>query len=98
MILTTFTNLTEDTDILLITLLIKEITLFGNTSKIEFSLSSQYRQSIEKHNEAVTQNRKIVGQLITAEQANTYIFRITNSLHLKQIDCYGMNWIYLIEN
>jgi hypothetical protein len=33
---------------------------------IEFSLSSQYKQSIEKHNEAVKKNRKIVGQFIRA--------------------------------
>jgi hypothetical protein len=37
---------------------LKEITLFGNNSRIEFSLSSQYKQSIEKLNEAVNQNRK----------------------------------------
>ncbi|PNF14161.1 hypothetical protein B7P43_G13483, partial [Cryptotermes secundus] len=45
---------------------LKEITLFGKNRRIEFSLSSQYKQSIEKHNEAVKQNRKFVGQLITA--------------------------------
>jgi hypothetical protein len=41
----------------------KEITLFGKNSRIEFPLSSQYKQSTEKHNETVKQNRKIVGQL-----------------------------------
>jgi hypothetical protein len=44
----------------------KEITLFGKNNRIELPLSSQYKQSIEKHNEAIKQNRKIVGQLITA--------------------------------
>jgi hypothetical protein len=33
---------------------LKEITLFSKINMIELSLSSQYKQSIEKHNEAVT--------------------------------------------
>jgi hypothetical protein len=45
---------------------LKEITLFGKNNRIELSLSSQYKQSIEKQNEAVKQNRKILRQLITA--------------------------------
>jgi hypothetical protein len=45
---------------------LKEITLFGKNNRIELSLSSQYKQSIEKHNKAVEQNRNILGQLITA--------------------------------
>jgi hypothetical protein len=48
MILTTFTNLKKYIDILL-------ITLFGKNSRIEFSLSSQYKQSVETHDEAVKQ-------------------------------------------
>jgi hypothetical protein len=35
--------------------------LFGKTSKVEFSLNNQYEETIEKHNEAVKQNKKIVG-------------------------------------
>jgi hypothetical protein len=45
---------------------LKEITLFVKNNRIVFSLSSQYKQSIEKHSEAVKQNRKIVGQFIRA--------------------------------
>jgi hypothetical protein len=45
---------------------LEEITVFGKNSRIELSLSSQYKQSVEKHNEAVKQNRKILGQLIAA--------------------------------
>jgi hypothetical protein len=45
---------------------LKDITLFGKNTRIEFSLSSQLKQSIGKHNEAVKQNRKLVGQLIIA--------------------------------
>jgi hypothetical protein len=37
---------------------LKKSTLFGKNSGIEFSLSSQYKQSNEKHNEAVKQDRK----------------------------------------
>jgi hypothetical protein len=67
MILTTFTNLTKDIDILLIILLVlKELHCLVKNNRIELSLSSQYKQSIEKHNETVKQNRKILGQLITA--------------------------------
>jgi hypothetical protein len=32
---------------------LKEITLFDKNNRIEFSLSSQYKQSNEKHNEAI---------------------------------------------
>jgi hypothetical protein len=45
---------------------LKGITLFGKNNGIVFSLSSQYKQSIRKHNEAVKQNRKIVSQFIRA--------------------------------
>jgi hypothetical protein len=40
--------------------------LFCKNNRIVFSLSSQYKQSIGKHNEAVKQNRKIVSQFIRA--------------------------------
>jgi hypothetical protein len=47
-------------------LLVLKKLLFCKNNKIELSLSSQYKQSIEKHNEAVKQNKKILGQFITA--------------------------------
>jgi hypothetical protein len=53
MILTTLTNLTKDRHSVNHTACLKEITLFGKISMIEFSLSSQYNQSTEKHNESV---------------------------------------------
>jgi hypothetical protein len=46
---------------------LKEITPFGKNSRIEFSVSSQYKHSREEHGEADKQKRKIVGQLITAD-------------------------------
>jgi hypothetical protein len=46
---------------------LKEITLFCKNNRIELSLSSQYKQSIEKHNEAVKKkSRKIGGQFTRA--------------------------------
>ena len=43
----------------------KELQLFGR-NRIENSFSNQYQLAVEKHNEIVKQNRKIVGHLIKA--------------------------------
>jgi hypothetical protein len=59
MILTAFTYVTKDRHSVNHIACLKDSTLFGKNSRIEFSLSSQYKQSIEKHNEAVKQNRKV---------------------------------------